>query len=77
MDLMITPLRCKYGRYMRGRLIILTGEFSQVLRSKHYRKLSKVTTNCEKSAEVIVLEIFFRKDRTTARFAMEGGKTTK
>ena len=46
--------------------------------SKHYRKLIIVTTNCEKSAEVIVLEkIFSRKDRTTARFEMKDGKATR
>ena len=30
-----------------------------MLRSKQYRKLSIVTTNCEKSAEVIVPKKFF------------------
>ena len=46
--------------------------------SKHYRKLIIVTTKCEKSAEVIVLEkIYFRKDRTTARFEMKDGKVTR
>ena len=34
--------------------MFLPGEVSQVLRSKPYAKRSIVTTNCEKSAEVIV-----------------------
>ena len=46
--------------------------------SKHYRKLIIVITNCEKSAEVIVLEKnYFRKNRTTARFEMKDGKATR
>ena len=36
-------------------------------RSKQYRKLSIVTTNCEKSAEVIVPKKFFREGLNNLR----------
>ena len=50
--------------------MFLPGEISQVQRSKPYAKLSIVTTNCEKSAEVIVPPIS-GKDRTIVVFETE------
>ena len=46
--------RC--GGYVRGRLLFLPGEVSQADRADAKQEPAVVTTNCEKSAEVIVAE---------------------
>ena len=53
---------------MRGKILLLPGEILQAQEVDIFEKKCVVTTNCKKSAEVIVLggEKKPRKDRTIA-----------
>ena len=65
----------KCGGYMGGKLLLLPGEVLQTASRKSPN--TAVTTNCKKSAEAIVSEIFFNgKGRTNVspKYRPEGGR---